>query len=390
MEFILSRYRNLTVLLLVIVAQLLLLAYQVRGQQEVRLVRVWAVTAVTPIAKVLEFVRRNTIGVVEDYFVLINVREQNRRLNDELGKLKMENRFLRTELETAERAQALGAFQSRTPSRTIPARIIGTGTGANSKVVFVDQGSTKGVLRGMAVVTPDGIVGKVIASYPTASQVLLITDPTFAAGVISQKNRVHGTVKGQGQSKVVVDYVQNEEKVDVDEMFYTSGDDRIFPKGMPVGKATVVRAGKGFKEIFVVPSAFQSGLEEVLIVLEGVHEAIPDLQTASASGYYMMPPPPADKEKSEPEQAQAAIQTTADRIRERYKRVGEAQGHKFGEGLPGSKPPDFNIKPPPATGSAPPRERAGLGSAQTPAAGRPQGEAPPPVPQPEAQESPLR
>ena len=86
-------------------------------------------------------------------------------------------------------------------------------------------------MRGMAVVTPDGIVGKVLDSYPTASQVLLITDPSFAAGVISQKNRVHGTIKGQGQSKCHVDYVQNEEKVDVGEMFYTSGDDRIFPEG---------------------------------------------------------------------------------------------------------------------------------------------------------------
>ena len=96
----------------------------------------------------------------------------------------------------------------------------------------------------MAVITPDGIVGKVLASYPTASQVLLITDPTFAAGVISRKNRVHGTLKGMGQNKVIVDYVQNEEKVDVGEMFYTSGDDRIFPKGMPVGKVTVVRPGR--------------------------------------------------------------------------------------------------------------------------------------------------
>ena len=72
--------------------------------------------------KVLEVIRRNTIGLVEDYFVLINVREDNRRLSGELGKLKMENHFLRSELETAERARALIAFQARTPSRTVPAR----------------------------------------------------------------------------------------------------------------------------------------------------------------------------------------------------------------------------------------------------------------------------
>ena len=80
MEFLLNRYRNLTVLLLVIMAQLLLLAYQVKSNQDVRLIRVWAVTAVTPLARVLEFVRRNTIGFAEDYFVLVNVRDENVRL----------------------------------------------------------------------------------------------------------------------------------------------------------------------------------------------------------------------------------------------------------------------------------------------------------------------
>ncbi|HUS05679.1 MAG TPA: rod shape-determining protein MreC [Bryobacteraceae bacterium] len=349
MEFLLNRFRNLTVLLVVVAAQLILLAYQVKSNQDVRLIRVWAVSAVTPLAKILEVVRRNTIGVVEDYFVLINVREDNRKLNGELGRLKMENQFLKTELQTADRAQALQAFQSRTPSRTIAARIIGSGTGANSKVVFVDRGSGAGIVRGMAVVTPDGIVGKVLASYPTASQVLLITDPTFAAGVISQKNRVHGTLKGTGQNKCIVDYVQNEEKVDVGEVFYTSGDDRVFPKGMPVGTVNVVREGKTFKDIFVVPSGFQNGLEEVLIVIDGIHQAIPEAQAAQSSPeYHILGPPPGDDagapaQTSDPKAS--VLNTDADRLREKYKRMGEAQKHTFGEGLPGSKPPDFNLNP---------------------------------------------
>jgi rod shape-determining protein MreC len=137
--------------------------------------------------------------------------------------------------------------------------VIGNGTGANSKVVFVDRGSTSGVESGMAVVTPDGIVGKVVDAYPTASLVMLITDPTFAAGVISQKNDVHGTLKGQGHAECLVDYVQNEERVDVGEWFYTSGDDRIFPKGFPVGQVAAVQNGKMFKEIYVTPSGMQGG-----------------------------------------------------------------------------------------------------------------------------------
>ena len=369
MEFLLSRYRNLTALLLVILAQLVLLAYQVKSNEDVRLIRVWSVTAVTPFARVLEFVREHTIGVAENYFVLVDVRNENHRLKDELGRLKLENHFLKTELSTADRAQALRAFQQRTQSRTLPARVIGTGTGANSRLVFIDQGSSRGVMRGMAVVTPDGIVGKVLAAYPTAAQVLLITDGSFAAGVISEKNRVPGTLKGAGQSKVIVDYVQNEEKVEQNEMFYTSGDDRIFPKGFPVGRVTVVRPGRTFKEIFVVPSGLQHGLEEVLVVIEGVHGQIPDAPITSVNPeVYIMPPPDAPKPASPATPAEgatgavnpaspsapAALMTDADRLRERYKRIGEAQGINYGD--PG-KVPNFNVNPnaarPPAAVPAP-------------------------------------
>jgi rod shape-determining protein MreC len=381
MEFLLNRFRNLTVLLIVVLLQLLLLAYQVKSSQDVRLIRVWSVTAVTPIAKVLEVVRRNTIGLVEDYFVLINVREENRKLSSELGNLKMENHFLKSELQTAERAQALIAFKARTPSRTIPARIIGTGTGANSRVVYVDQGSAAGIMRGMAVVTPDGIVGKVLDAYPTASQVMLITDPTFRAGVTSEKNRVNGTVEGQGQNKLRVNYVENEEKVDTGEMFYTSGDDRIFPRGMPVGKATVVRTGKNFKEIYVVPTGFQNGLEEVLIVVKGEHQSIPDRSEVSTSSNVYLLDPPKAAASSTP--AQSVLSTDADRLREQYKEVGAAQGHEFGEGGPGSRPPNFNLRveaPKPAAAAPPvakpsvPAQVAGAvagGTAATGAVARP-------------------
>lgn len=390
MEFPISRYRNLTVLLLVILAQLLLLGYQVKSNQDVRLIRVWAVTAVTPMARLLEAGRSNTMGVLENYFLLVGVRDKNRQLESELGKLKLENQFLKTELSTADRARALNAFQSRSPSRTIAARIIGSGSSANSKVVFVDRGSVSGVMRGMAVITPDGIVGKVLAAYPTASQVLLITDPSFAAGVLSQKNFVHGTLKGLGHSTCLVDYVQNEEKVEAGEKFFTSGDDRVFPKGLPVGAATVVRTGKTFKEIYVVPSGFQNGLEEVLIVIEGVHQQLPAEQASSQAAPMLPPPPaeaPADPMAAKPP-ATPLLSTDADRLREQYKRVGEAQGHVFG-GV-GSGPPDFNAKPPAQSSARPPVARppapappgptpapAGDKPPQKPAAAQPPAEKPP-------------
>ncbi|MBM3810174.1 MAG: rod shape-determining protein MreC [Acidimicrobiia bacterium] len=346
METFLNRYRNLTVLLVALLAQLVLLAYQVRSHGDVRLIRVWAVTGVMPLARVLEGVRSNTFGFFREYFVLLDVRTENERLKKELGTLKMENQFLKTELATADRAQALAAFQSRSPSRTLAARIIGTGTGANSKVVFLDRGSNFGVGKGMAVVTPDGIVGKVIASYPTASQVILITDPSFAAGVISQKNRIHGTLKGQGHSICMIDYIQNEENVAVSEWFYTSGDDRVFPKGLPVGQVKISRQGKMFfKEVLLVPSGLQQGLEEVLIVLEGVHQDIPEVPQTQQP-LHLLPAPPRDPASGEAHGVLSGnLSTDADQMLDRYKRIGETQGHTYG--VAGPKPPNFNVTPEP-------------------------------------------
>ena len=74
----------------------------------------------------------------------------------------MENQYLRTELDTADRARSLAIFQQQSPSKTVAAHIIGNTTGSGAKVVIVDRGSTSGVEKGMAVITPDGIVGKVV------------------------------------------------------------------------------------------------------------------------------------------------------------------------------------------------------------------------------------
>jgi rod shape-determining protein MreC len=346
MDFLLGRYRNLLILLAAILAQLVLLAYQVKTQQDVRLIRVWAVTAVTPLARVLEGLRGSGSTFIREYLMLAGAQGENRYLRSELDRLKMENQFLRTELATAQRAEALAAFQKRTQSKTLAARVIGTSTGTNSKVVFIDRGSTSGVMKGMAVVTPDGIVGKVVASYPTASQVQLITDPSFAAGVVSQKHGVVGTLKGQGRADCIIDYVQIEQTLEQGEWFYTSGDDRVFPKGLPAGQVTAVRMGTTFKEIFVTPSAFQRGLEEVLVVVEGVHQQIPaDLTQAAGERKLLDPPPGGPAAAPLAAQEGASAGTELDRLKGKYQAIGGSQNHKFGEGFTA---PDFNKAPKPA------------------------------------------
>ena len=373
MEFLLNRFRNLTVLLVAILAQLVLLAYQVKSNGEVRLIRVWAVSAVTPLARVIEAGRSSTVHFFRDYFVLLNVREENQRIKADLDRTKMENQFLRTELSTADRAKSLAIFQQQSPSKTIAAHVIGNTTGVGAKVVIVDRGTGSGVQKGMAVITPDGIVGKVTGAYPTASFVLLITDPSFAAGVISQKNRVHGTLKGQGYSTVIVDYVQNEQKVEPGEQFFTSGDDRIFPKGLPVGEVAVVRPGKSYKEIFVTPSGLQNGLEDVLIVIEGVHAPIPD-STMTSQPVHLQEGPEGETSMVPASPQPPSLTTDADRLVEQYRKIGESEKHVYGQSAGGA--PNFNIRLDPNAVAAPPTPPAGVAPSPAPAAA---SAAPPPA-----------
>ncbi len=342
MESLFYRYRNIIVLLLVMCAQIVLLAWQVKSDNDVPLVRVWAVTAVTPVASAIELTRNGTTGFFANYFELKNARQQSRQLTTEVNRLRLENQFLKNELASAQRAESLAGFQAHSPSKMLGARVIGATPGMGTKSVLIDRGSASGVRRQMAVVTPDGIVGKVIAVFPFASQVLSVTDPGFSAGVESQKNHVHGVLKGLGNGTTRVDYVPTGQKVEVGETFYTSGEDRVFPKGLPVGKVTGVHEGGNFQDITVQPAGAEAAPEEVLVILDPVHQAIPEEASAETPVFLAPDVKPDGNQAPQP----GAALTEADKLREQYQKIGDAQKHVFGEGAPGSLPPNFNLKVP--------------------------------------------
>lgn len=381
MESILHRYRNIIVLLIAICSQLVLLAWQVKSDSDVPMVRVWAVTAVAPVAGAIEALRNGTTGVISNYFELRNAREQSRKLHTEADQLRVENQLLKNELASAQRAEVLAGFQAHNPSKMIGARVIGATPGIGTKSLLIDRGTQSGVRRGMAVVTPDGIVGSVIAVFPFDSQVRSVTDPGFAAGVESQKNHVHGVLKGLGTSSTRVDYVPTGQKLEVGEMFYTDGEDRIFPKGLPVGKITSVRDGTNFQDVTVQPSGTETAPEEVLVIVDPVHQEIPEAPAAD-SPVFLAPDVKSDADAAQ--QTSSSNLTPADKLREQYKKIGDAQNHVFGVGNPGTPPPNFNLKVPgvnapaqPGGAAAPSAKPAPEKKPDTSATNKPKPAAPP-------------
>jgi rod shape-determining protein MreC len=340
MESLLHRYRNITVLFVAIIAQIAAVAWQVRRDNDVPLLRIWAISAVTPAASAIENLRSGTFGVFSDFFSAHGSRDQSRALRTERDRLKLENQLLKNELAEAQRAGTLAGFKAHSPSRMIGARVIGTTTGMGSRSVLIDTGYFAGVRKGMAVVTPDGIVGKVLEVYPSASQVLSVTDAGFAAAVESQKNHTRAVLKGMGSVSAKLDYIPTGQKVEMGETFFTSGDDRVFPRGMPVGKVTSVEDGATFQEIYLEPFGAEAAPEQVFVIVDPVHQEIPEVPPADAPVF--LGPDTQSPDANSPETPMKGTQ--ADQIADQYRKIGAAQNHVYGGG--GAAVPNFNLKVP--------------------------------------------
>lgn len=284
MENFFSRYKNPLVLMAVLFIQVIALATQVKARSGAPegplLIRVWTVSAITPFERGLIATGHFFRNTWNSYVDLRNVRRQNRELQEEIGRVRLENARLKTDVDQTRRLQALLDFKERYVGNTVAAQVIGSGGSEQSHVIYIDK--HEGIKPGMPVITPDGIVGKIKEVYPLSSQVLLINDRDSGAGVILENSRLEGVLHGSDLGDLRVDDVMSDEKVDVGERVITSGGDRIYPKGLPVGTVNKVSqdydAGP-FLNIRIKPAADLNRLEEVLVVTS-FREENPSAQTS--------------------------------------------------------------------------------------------------------------
>jgi rod shape-determining protein MreC len=272
MESVLSRYRNLVFLVGVLFLQVLGLAVQVkRGNdaQDTRLIRIWAVGAVTPMEKGLVALQNGGGNLWHNYLFLRGVRAENRDLKGQIEQMRLEQVRLSEDAAQARRLQSLLAFKEQYISKTVAAQVIGSIPTDLSRGIYIDKGSDEGVQPDMAVITAGGIVGKVLRVFPSTSLVLLINDQTSGVGGILEKSRLQGVLRGTPNGEVMLERVMSDEQVSPGETVLTSGGDQIFPKGLPVGTIAKVGAARDlFLNITIKPSANLDRLEEVLVVLQ--------------------------------------------------------------------------------------------------------------------------
>jgi len=193
---------------------------------------------------------------------------ENERLRKRILQLETERSRLLEADATYRRLQQLLDLRAHLPTGTVTASIIANSASSWFQSCLLDKGSDDGVRKGMAAVTPLGILGQVISTAARSAKVLLITDPNSGVDVVVQRTRARGIVSGSLEQKTIMKYVKRSEDIQVGDRLITSGLEGVFPKGLMVGTVTnVQKQHLGlFQYIEVTPAVTLSRTEEVLVV----------------------------------------------------------------------------------------------------------------------------
>jgi rod shape-determining protein MreC len=281
-----SKHKSLALLACVLLAQVLMLAVQIKRDERGRLIRVWAISAASPFERAGAWSFGKVRGVWNHYFALQTTARENEALRIENDALKLTISQLQSRAAEADRLAALLSFkQQHEKVPMVGGRVIAASAGTASRTIEIDRGERDGIRRNMAVITPDGAVGKVIEVYRDSAQVLLLTDKEGGAGAMLINSRTQGPVGGTGEPTMVMKYVATEENVSIGEKIVTSGMDKIFPRDIPIGTVIEVKAGNPFKQIRVQPAAKLDRLETVIVLLSSEPVDFPkDPQSSAQTG----------------------------------------------------------------------------------------------------------
>jgi rod shape-determining protein MreC len=224
------------------------------------------------IMRPLQIAAQSTMNWIQDiqdsYSMLTGYKSENEKLRKRIQQLEIERNQLLEAEATNQRLQQLLEFRSRLPSGSVTASVIADSASSWFKSCLLDKGSADGVRKGMAVVTPLGVVGQVVAVTGRTAKVLLLTDANSGVDVLVQRTRARGIVSGSLDNGTTLKYVKRSEDIQEGDRLVTSGLDGIFPKGIMVG--TVIKVRKQtlglFQYIEIMPAVSLTRTEEVLIV----------------------------------------------------------------------------------------------------------------------------
>ncbi len=266
--FLLRRYTIPAFVTLLLLSALIITSVRVKQRTGMDFFDALGMELCAPFQRVSTFVIRNVQDVFHGYIFLVHLQKENTMLKQRNAELQKENQQLKEMEFTNERLQKLLQFREKISSPVIAAEVIGQDSSSWFKSMTINKGEKSGVRRGMAVISPEGIVGQILKTSQNHSVVLLVTDYNSAVDSIVQRTRAKAIVEGKGENRCQLKYLLRSEEVAPGDVVVTSGLGGNFPKGLMIGEVrSVDKKGHSiFQYAELVPSADLTKLEEVLVI----------------------------------------------------------------------------------------------------------------------------
>ncbi|UCE83286.1 MAG: rod shape-determining protein MreC [Deltaproteobacteria bacterium] len=265
-----SQARKFIIPILIFLLVLSLISANLHSRENMSFFESLVVGIISPVQKVVRGIIGGVGGVWRGYFHLVGLEQENEALKRELQELKLQmNKYREADLAN-KRLRALLNFKTSIPTPLLPAEVVAFDPSGWFQTILIDKGKKDGVIRDMAVVSADGLVGRVIGVSGRHAKVLLILDGNSAVDALIQRSRARGVLVGLGRNRCLLNYVQRNEDVQVGDPVISSGMGGVFPKGILLGKVQeVVRGNSGlFQTVEVEPAVDFSRLEEVMVVVQ--------------------------------------------------------------------------------------------------------------------------
>jgi len=259
-------------LLALVLFNLFLLSIQVRDSQGRLFLRSLGITLLAPPAAVVNYALYKVSDGFRRHIWLVGVEKRNWELEQENVRLRLDLWRLRGLETMLEHTGRFKWVENSYSFDTLPAAVIWRNMPLYSQRVFISVGTAQGVIKDSAIIAAEGAVGRVFAPTLYQAEVELLTDQNAAAGAVLFHTRLHGIVQGTGGEYLSLNFISSSEDVPDGELVFTSGTDRIYPKGIPIGRIISSEKDGVYQRIIIEPRVDFSRLEEVMVVLDGKGE----------------------------------------------------------------------------------------------------------------------
>jgi rod shape-determining protein MreC len=265
----LTLQKPITIFIAVLLALLILMSYQVKDEATGRTMLGSVIFSIlSPVQMGISTTVRGAWNTAIHYFDLVNTNEENVKLTKEVAELKVRIQANAREKEENQRLRSILKLEEEIPMKILVGEVIGGASKAGvSTIVSINRGSRNGVKPQLAIVTPDGAVGKTVDASSLTAKVQLISDPSFSMGAMLERSGSAGILSGNGEL-CILEFLPLSSDVKPDDPVISSGQDGIFPEGYPIGRISRVMKSQLSLSAEVTPYQNLASLKEIVILLE--------------------------------------------------------------------------------------------------------------------------